>query len=185
MHQQHQRINIQLLNCNSVSFLFLFKTKHEENRKLEDKKKHFKAAAPLKEGLVQRPCSSQLPPERPAAAKTCRQTALQQTIAARETCSGHYNRHKWWRRPAPLPLLSPRSPLPHQPSPSSPSILLPISPLLYPPSPFTPITTTNTPATFTSPTLTTTTSYIPPLPPNSTRMINNRASSPQHLSSSS
>merc|ERR1712016_321341 len=78
----------------------------------------------------QRPCSRQLPPERPAAAKTRRQTALQQTIAARETCSGRYNLHKWWRRSAPLPLLSPRSPLPHQPSPSSPSILLPISPLL-------------------------------------------------------
>ena len=113
----------------------------------------------------QRPCSRQLPPERPAAAKTCRQTALQQTIAARETCSGRYNLHKWWRRPAPLPLLSPRSPLPHQPSPSSPSILLPISPLLYPPSLFTPITTTSTPATITPPTLTTTTSYIPPPPP--------------------
>ena len=92
-------------------------------------------------------------------------TALQQTIAARETCSGRYNLHKWWRRPAPLPLLSPRSPLPHQPSPSSPSILLPISPLLYPPSLFTPITTTSTPATITPPTLTTTTSYIPPPPP--------------------
>ena len=105
----------------------------------------------------QRPCSRQLPPERPAAAKTCRQTALQQTIAARETCSGRYNLHKWWRRPAPLPLLSPRSPLPHQPSPSSPSILLPISPLLYPPSLFTPITTTSTPATITplTPTMTT------------------------------
>ena len=136
----------------------------EENNKLEDKRKYF-TAAPLKEGLVQRPCSSQLPPERPAAAKNCRQTALQQTIAARETCSGRYNLHKWWRRPAPLPLLSPRSPLPHQPSPSSPSILLPISPLLYPPSLFTPITTTSTPATITPPTLTTTTSYIQPPPP--------------------
>jgi hypothetical protein len=30
----------------------LFKTKHEENRKLEDKKKDFKAAAPSKEGRV-------------------------------------------------------------------------------------------------------------------------------------
>ena len=120
----------------------------------------------------QRPCSRQLPPERPAAAKTCRQTALQQTIAARETCSGRYNLHKWWRRPAPLPLLSPRSPLPHQPSTSSPLVVLPISSLpppisllLYPPSLFTPITTTSTPATITPPTLTTTTSYIPPPPP--------------------
>ena len=129
----------------------------------------FQSSSTFKRGASvtasQRPCSRQLPPKRPAAAKTRRQTALQQTIAARETCSGRYNLHKWWRRPAPLPLLSPRSPLPHQPSPSSPSILLPISPLLYPPSPFTPITTTTTPATITPPTLTTTTSYIPPPPP--------------------
>ena len=116
-------------------------------------------------------CSGQLQPERPAAAKTGHQRDLQQTIAARETCSGRYNLHKWWRRPAPLPLLSPRSPLPHQPSPSSPSITLPISPLLYPPSLFTPITTTSTPATITPPTLTTTTSYIPPPPPKSTGVI--------------
>ena len=77
----------------------------EENNKLEDKRKYF-TAAPLKEGLVQRPCSSQLPPERPAAAKTCRQTALQQPTAARETCNS--------KDPAPLPTFRKTSSAPHR-----------------------------------------------------------------------
>ena len=55
---------------------------------------------------MQRPCSSQLPPERPAAAKTCRQTALQQPTAARETCNS--------KDPAPLPTFRKTSSAPHR-----------------------------------------------------------------------
>ena len=51
----------------------------EENNKLEDKRKYF-TAAPLKEGLVQWPCSGQnLPPDGPAAAN-CRQRDLQRPL---------------------------------------------------------------------------------------------------------
>ena len=55
---------------------------------------------------ARRPCSSQLPPERPAAAKTCRQTALQQPTAARETCNS--------KDPAPLPTFRKTSSAPHR-----------------------------------------------------------------------
>ena len=30
LYQQHQRVNIQMLNCNSASFLFLFETTQKE-----------------------------------------------------------------------------------------------------------------------------------------------------------
>ena len=55
---------------------------------------------------ARRPCSSQLPPERPAAAKTRRQTALQQPTAARETCNS--------KDPAPLPTFRKTSSAPHR-----------------------------------------------------------------------
>ena len=54
----------------------------------------------------QRPCSRQLPPKRPAAAKTRRQTALQQPTAARETCNS--------KDPAPLPTFRKTSSAPHR-----------------------------------------------------------------------
>ena len=70
----------------------------------------FQSSSTIKRGASvtasQRPCSSQLPPERPAAAKTCRQTALQQPTAARETCNS--------KDPAPLPTFRKTSSAPHR-----------------------------------------------------------------------
>ena len=71
----------------------------------------FQNSSTIKRGAsataLQRPCSGQnLPPDGPAAAKTCRQTALQQPTAARETCNS--------KDPTPLPTFRKTSSAPHR-----------------------------------------------------------------------
>ena len=142
----------------------MFETRQEENNKLEDKRKYF-TAAPLKEGLVQRPCSSQLPPERPAAAAT---TCTNGGGGPPHSPFSHLDLpflispHPPAHRSSSQSLLSSTH---HPCSPQSPRPL-PLLPSPHPPSPRPPL-------------------IFHHRPPNSTGMINNGASSPQHLSSSS
>ena len=168
-----------MLNCNSVSFLFLFETTQKETatwRESEEKQHNlkiaermFQSSSTIKRGASvtasQRPCSRQLPPERPAAA------------AATCTNGGGGPPHSPFSH-LDLPfLISPHPPAhrsssqsllssTHHPcSPQSPRPL-PLLPSPHPPSPRPPL-------------------IFHHRPPNSTGMINNGASSPQHLSSSS
>ena len=90
-YRRHHCKDMWILICNFTIFLFLFEAMQEKQQNLKTAERTFYSSSTIKRGAstpaLQRPCSSQLPPDRPAAAN-CRQTALQRPLRPA----------KWWRR---------------------------------------------------------------------------------------
>ena len=91
-YRQHHCKDMWILICNFIIFLFLFEAMQEKQQNLKTAERTFYSSSTIKRGAstpaLQRPCSSQLPPDRPAAAK----------LAAKRPCSGRCGLQKWWRR---------------------------------------------------------------------------------------
>ena len=81
-YRRHHCKDMWILICNFIIFLFLFEAMQEKQQNLKTAERTFYSSSTIKRGAstpaLQRPCSSQLPPDRPAAAK----------FAAKRPCSG-------------------------------------------------------------------------------------------------
>ena len=72
-YRRHHCKDMWILICNFTIFLFLFEAMQEKQQNLKTAERTFYSSSTIKRGAstpaLQRPCSSQLPPDRPAAAK--------------------------------------------------------------------------------------------------------------------